>query len=91
MPGTAAFNHQKDSLIAIQGLSGAGILSQSKFYHAEGQYDFSNKISIVDVLVGGNFRMYDMFTNGTLFDDLNNKITIKEGGAFVQLSKRLFE
>jgi outer membrane receptor protein involved in Fe transport len=30
-----------------------------------------------------------MFTNGTLFDDVSNKITIKEGGAFVQLSKRL--
>jgi outer membrane receptor protein involved in Fe transport len=87
-PGTAAFNHKKDSLIGVQGMSGAGILSQSKFYHAEGQYDFSNSIGFLNVLVGGNFRMYDMFTNGTLFDDVNNKITIKEGGAFVQLSKR---
>ena len=28
-----------------------------------------------------------MFTNGTLFDDLNHKITIKEGGAFVSFQK----
>lgn len=90
MPGTAAFNHKKDSLIGVQGISGAGILSQSKFYHAEGQYDFSNSVSFIEILVGGNFRMYDMFTNGTLFDDINNKITIKEGGAFVQLSKRIW-
>ncbi len=89
LPGSAEFNEQKDRLIATQGLSGAGILSQSKLYHAEGQYDFSSKIKVFDLLAGGNFRLYDMFTNGTLFDDLNNKITIKEGGAFIQASKRL--
>lgn len=89
LPGSAEFEAQKERLIATQGLSGAGILSQSKLYHAEGQYDFSNTIKVVGLLVGGNFRLYDMFTNGTLFDDLNNKVTIKEGGAFVQLSKKL--
>ncbi|HEY5750620.1 MAG TPA: TonB-dependent receptor [Chryseolinea sp.] len=89
LPGTAAFNAQKDRLIATQGLAGAGILSQSKLYHAEGQYDFSSKIKVFDLLAGGNFRMYDMFTNGTLFDDKDHKITIKEGGAFVQASKRI--
>jgi iron complex outermembrane recepter protein len=89
LPGSADFNEQKERLVATQGLGGAGILSQSKLYHVEGQYDFSNKVKLVDILVGGNFRMFDMFTNGTLYDDINNKITIKEGGAFVQLSKRL--
>jgi len=91
LPGSAAFEAKKDSLVGVQGLSGAGILSQSKFYHAEGQYDFSENVKFIDVLVGGNFRMYDMFTNGTLFDDIDNKIIIKEGGAFVQLSKQLFD
>ncbi|MBL0743479.1 TonB-dependent receptor [Chryseolinea lacunae] len=89
LPGSTEFEDQKARLIAKQGSGGAGILSQSKLYHAEGQYDFSDKIKVLDVLVGGNFRMYDMFTNGTLFDDKNNKITIKEGGAFAQASKRL--
>ena len=32
-----------------------------------------------------------MFTNGTLFDDKDQKITIKEGGVFVQVSKRFFD
>ena len=88
LPGSSEYNQQMDILVERQGLSGAGILSQSKFYHTEGQYDFSEHLKVLDVLVGGNFRMYDMFTNGTLFDDLNNSITIKEGGVFVQLSKR---
>jgi outer membrane receptor protein involved in Fe transport len=90
LPGSTEFNTEKDRLIKTQGLSGAGILSQSSLYHVEGQYDFSGKVKVIDILVGGNFRMYDMFTNGTLFDDKNNKITIKEGGAFVQISKKLF-
>ena len=33
--------------------------------------------------------MYDMFTNGTLFDDKGKSIIIKEGGAFLQAGKRL--
>ncbi|MEO5978685.1 MAG: TonB-dependent receptor [Chryseolinea sp.] len=89
LPGTPEFNEQKKRLIATQGLSGAGILSQSNLYHAEGQYDLSKYTKVIDVLVGGNFRMYDMFTNGTLFDDKDHKIRINEGGAFVQASKRL--
>jgi outer membrane receptor protein involved in Fe transport len=89
LPGSPEFNAQKDRLIKTQGLSGAGILSQSKLYHVEGQYDLSNKIKVLDVLVGGNFRRYDMFTNGTLFDDKGGSIIINEGGAFVQLGKKL--
>lgn len=89
LPGSADFEAQKNRLISTTGLNGAGIISKSKLYHIEGQYDFSNEIKFVDVLAGGNFRMYDMNTMGTLLDDLNHPITIKEGGAFVQASKRL--
>lgn len=89
LPGSAEFNREKDRLVKTQGLSGAGILSQSKLYHAEGQYDFSSAIKVFDLLAGGNFRMYDMFTNGTLFDDKGGHIMIKEGGAFVQAGKKL--
>lgn len=89
LPGSADFNREKERLIATQGLAGAGILSQSKLFHAEGQYDFSRKVKFVDVLVGGNYRRYNMFTNGTLFDDKGGSIIIKEGGAFLQLGKKL--
>lgn len=88
-PGSAEFNAEKKRLIKTQGLSGAGIFSQSKLYHIEGQYDFSTKVQFIDVLVGGNYRVYDMFTNGTLFDDKGGSIIIKEGGAFAQIGKRL--
>jgi iron complex outermembrane recepter protein len=89
LPGSNEFNAEKERLISTQGLSGAGILSQSSLYHVEGQYDLSSQIKVLDVIAGGNFRMFDMFTNGTLFDDKGGHIYIKEGGAFLQASKRL--
>lgn len=91
MPGTAAFNQAKDNLIHNYGLSGAGVFSNSKFYHVEGQYDFTDHIKIFELLAGGNFRYYDMFTNGSLFEDKDHKITIKEYGAFVQAAKKLLD
>lgn len=91
LPGNAAFDAAKDNITHNYGLSGAGVFSNSKFYHTEGQYDFTKNIQLFELLAGGNFRYYDMFTNGSLFDDKNQKITIKEYGAFIQASKRLLD
>src|SRR5215218_5490315 len=91
LPGSDAYNSAKDASIHNYGLSGAGVFSNSKFYHTEGQYDFSNTVKVLELLAGGSFRYYDMFTNGSLFDDKENKVTIKEYGAFVQASKKLME
>lgn len=91
LPGSNAFEQTKSNLIKTYGLQGAGVMSNSKFYHTEGQYEFSDKTKVFDLLAGGSFRYYDMFTNGSLFDDKNQKVTIKEYGAFVQTGKRLFD
>lgn len=91
LPNTAAFNNAKDTSIHNYGLSGSGVFSNSKFYHTEGQYDFSNSIKLFELLAGGSYRYYDMFTNGSLFDDKNHKITINEYGAFVQAAKKLLD
>ena len=91
LPGSAAFDQSKDASIHNYGLSGAGVFSNSKFYHADGQYDFSSAIKVFDFLAGGSLRNYKMFTNGSLFDDKTNKISIKEYGAFAQVGKKLFD
>jgi outer membrane receptor protein involved in Fe transport len=90
MPGTPEFNTAKDAITKQYGTQGAGIFSHNKFYHAEGQYQVE-AIKAVEVLVGGSFRYYDMKTNGTLIDDKDKKITIKEYGAFIQGVKKLFD
>jgi iron complex outermembrane receptor protein len=89
LPGTPEFEAAKATLIKKQGNGGAGILSQSALQHVDAQYDLSGKIKVFDLLVGGNFRRYNMFTNGTLFDDAGGHIFIKEGGAFVQAGKKV--
>lgn len=91
LPGTNAFKNAKDASIHNYGLSGAGVFSNSKFYHTEGQYDFTKAVKVFGLLAGGSFRYYDMFTNGSLFDDKDNKVTIKEYGAFVQAAKKLLD
>lgn len=91
LPGTSAFNAAKDASIHNYGLSGAGVFSNSKFYHAEGQYDFTSAIKVFELLAGGSFRDYRMFTNGSLFDDKDKPITIKEYGSFLQAAKKLFD
>lgn len=89
-PNTPAFNATKDAITKQYGTQGAGIFSHNKFYHADGQYEFT-AIKAVNVLAGASFRMYDMNTNGTLIDDKDKKIRIKEYGAFIQASKKLLE
>ncbi|MGF7214324.1 outer membrane receptor protein involved in Fe transport [Spirosoma lacussanchae] len=88
IPGTPEYEAQKNRLTAIQGLAGAGILSQTSMWHADGQYNLTSMLNNkADVLVGGNFRQYSLFTNGTLFDDKGGRILYHEYGAFAQLSK----
>jgi outer membrane receptor protein involved in Fe transport len=90
LPGSADFETQKDRLIKTTGLGGSGVLSNSKLYHVDAQYDFSSAVQVVDLLVGGNFRYYDMSTEGTLFDDKINPVTVSEFGVFAQVSKKLW-
>lgn len=90
IPNTPAFNQARSEITKRYGTQGAGIFSHNKFYHADAQHEFAN-VKFVDLLAGGSFRYYDMHTNGTLIDDKDQSITIKEYGAFVQASKKLLE
>jgi outer membrane receptor protein involved in Fe transport len=91
LPGTPEYAAQKDKYRNIfGGLYGAGVFSNSQLYHVEGQYDLSDQVKVVNLQVGGNYRVFSMFTNGTLFDDKDNKIAFHEYGIFAQASKEFF-
>ena len=73
---------------------GAGFIDNSRMYHAEGNYNFARLLNDkVNLLVGGNYRMYDLYTEGTIFnedpDGDNNfeRIRIGEYGFYTQVSK----
>ena len=76
---------------------GAGFVDDSRLYHSEFNYDFSNILDGIGLQVGGNFRRYDLFSDGTVFnedpegDGKNDRITIDEYGIYTQLSKKLVD
>ncbi|MFM7710905.1 MAG: TonB-dependent receptor plug domain-containing protein [Ferruginibacter sp.] len=71
---------------------GARLLDKSDLYSVEGSYNLSKHTSkFADVLVGANFRTYVLNSEGTLFADKpDSAIRTKEYGAFMQLSRKLW-
>lgn len=73
---------------------GGGFLDKSNLRHFEGMYNFKNQISFMDLLVGANYRTYNLRSEGTLFNDMaegrDGSISINEYGAYVQAGKGFF-
>jgi outer membrane receptor protein involved in Fe transport len=62
---------------------------RSGLYHAESQYDFKNEITVMELQAGASFRMYNLNSNGTIFNDSLEDIKIKEYGIYMQAGKWL--
>ncbi len=69
---------------------GGLFLEKSQLWLTEGQYDLSNKVKVVDLIVGGNWKKYILNSEGTLFIDTLSNITFDEIGAYAQVGKKLF-
>ncbi|TKC08682.1 TonB-dependent receptor [Pedobacter frigoris] len=93
MPGTPQFEGAKSAIVnsTISSGQGARFNDKTNLYHYEGMYDFSDAFNnALEVQVGGSYRIYQLRSGGTIFDDLNDKIDINEYGAFAQLAKKMF-
>lgn len=74
-----------------KGIYGAKFDDKSNLYHYEGMYNFTNLFDkVVEFQVGASYRLYDLNSAGTIFNDLINSIDIKEYGAFGQIGKKFF-
>jgi iron complex outermembrane receptor protein len=75
---------------------GASFYDNSKLWHAEAFYNF-NKVRWAEIIAGGNFRQYSLFSDATIFDeaptDANNpkRIFINQFGVYTQISKTFAE
>lgn len=93
MPGTPQFEAAKSSIVnsTISSGKGAKFNDKTNLYHYEGMYDFSDAFNnALEMQIGGSYRIYQLRSGGTIFDDLNDKIDINEYGAFAQLAKKMF-
>ncbi len=95
-PGTEAFNNVMNKVrnqFFQKNPPGASFIDDSRLYHAEFNYKFFNQIKWAEIQVGGNYRQYGLFSNGTIFnegpdDGLNfNRIRINEGGVYTQIAQ----
>jgi len=92
-PGSDAFQAAKErSLESGTVPNGPNFADLTKMYHAEAQYDLTNKIDFASIQIGGSFRLFDLNSNGTIFPDtVGNDISIAEFGAYVQASKKVLD
>ncbi|TAE70296.1 MAG: hypothetical protein EAZ85_11930 [Bacteroidetes bacterium] len=97
--GNAPFNNLMNELRFRRFKDGgASFIDNSRFYHAEFNYNFKDLIDpkTVEIQVGGNGRRYDLFTDGTIYNENrdgtgNKRITIDEYGAYIQAAKSLLD
>ncbi|RXK85453.1 TonB-dependent receptor [Filimonas effusa] len=90
LPGTPEFRKAFDSVINIPiSKNGARFSDRSALYQAEAQYNLSEQVRFMEVLVGASFKQYALNSKGTIFADTAGIIHIKEYGAYLQLQKQL--
>ena len=74
---------------------GAQFLDESGLLHAETSYNFADVVdpSVLEIIVGGNVRRYDLKSDGTLFalKDNGDEFNIDEYGVYTQVSKDLID
>jgi outer membrane receptor for ferrienterochelin and colicin len=91
-PGTpeykAAFNRSTNDPNLI---TGSKFQDASKYYHVDGNYNFSHLTDVADIQVGGSYRKYRLNSGGTIYTDTpeNGPIDYSEFGIYTQIQKNL--
>jgi len=86
-PGTARFDSIKNVIRHINNwdiksslipdapvTGGAALVQKSRMYHTEAQWDLSNHIQFINLLVGGDARIYQVIPDGNNFVDFSRPI-----------------
>ncbi len=92
VPGTQAFADALTEITskATYGEAGSRLIDKSALYHVHGEYKFTPKL--MDITIGGNYRLYTPKSAGTVFCDTGNVIiTNSEFGFYVGLEKKLID
>lgn len=75
--------------------AGAKFIDHSRLYHGEFNYNFKNQIEFAEIMIGGNFRQYSLFSDGTIFNEDPEdgsdfqRLKIDEFGFYTQISKNI--
>ncbi|MDO6595665.1 TonB-dependent receptor [Oceanihabitans sp. 2_MG-2023] len=87
-PGSTEFKNAFNRVINDPDLaSGSKFQDASKYYHADGNYNFSHLIDFADIQVGGSFRQYALNSFGSIYTDYDGQIDYSEFGVYTQIQK----
>lgn len=91
IPGTQEFQQAFDAVTSNPNLDqgGSQFKDESKYYHADANYNFKDKIDFAEVQVGGSFRNYRLNSSGTIYTDQDGIISYSEFGIYTQLQRNL--
>ena len=90
LPGTPEFESAfQKSVNDPDLLTGSKFQDASKYYHADGNYNFSHLIDFADIQVGGSYRQYNLNSFGTIYTDADGPIAYSEFGVYTQLQKSI--
>ena len=88
-PGTAEFENAFNRSINDPDLTtGSKFQDASKYYHADGNYNFSHLTDFADIQVGGSYRRYSLNSGGTIYTDTDGPIDYSEFGIYTQIQKK---
>lgn len=119
-PGTPAFDALRDTIIKINNwdhlnagiagapsTGGAWLLQKSRMYQTEAQWDLTNAVKVANVLVGADYRLYEVIPDGNNFVDFSrpvadrnkpladgsfgNLVRYRKYGVFAQITKTFFD
>jgi len=87
-PGSPQFINAFNRIIKDPDFStGSKFQDESKYYHSDGNYNFSHLWDVIDIQVGGSYRQYELNSFGTIYTDPNEAINYSEVGFYTQLQK----
>ncbi|WP_341216941.1 TonB-dependent receptor, partial [uncultured Wocania sp.] len=90
LPGTPEFEAAFNRSINDPDLrTGSKFQDASKYYHADGNYNFSHLIDFAEIQVGGSYRQYNLNSFGTIYTDFDGPIDYSEFGIYTQIQKSL--
>ncbi|RYH76035.1 TonB-dependent receptor [Flavobacteriaceae bacterium 144Ye] len=90
VPGTPEFQAAFDDVITNPDFaSGSKFQDASKYYHVDGNYNFSHLWDEIEIQVGGSYRQYSLNSFGTIYTDYDGNIDYNEYGLYTQLQKQL--
>jgi len=87
-PGSSGFIAAFNKSVNDPDLStGSKFQDASKYYHADGNYNFSHLTDFANIQVGGSYRRYSLNSFGTIYTDLDGPINYSEFGVYTQIQK----